>query len=126
MKVTDEHRERAGRLTMHPLDPMPVPPDRLGTYRRLTLAAPAGYLAAVERIEYHDEDPANVFWVAPHDEAQVVPGYGLMYGPDGEALSSEEAREFAYELLVLADINDRTSPAQDGPTERQKGGSPDA
>ena len=93
MKVTSKHVQASENLFGEP----GANPSR----------ARRGYLAAVERIEKHATDPDNVYWLAPHDEAQYVVGYGLVVGPDCTPISPDEAREWAYELLVLADLAER-------------------
>ncbi|HEU4975711.1 MAG TPA: hypothetical protein VFT50_11520 [Baekduia sp.] len=61
------------------------------------------YEAAVARIEDHTNDEENPYYHSPAEEADAYYGPVVLNEFGGEE-SPEEARERAFELLVLADL----------------------
>jgi hypothetical protein len=104
MKVTDEHRAAADRLTSQ------LDPSAGGD-----APAVAGYLAAVERIDgverggLNHDDPSDsdapALWRNGAGEMFVVVAGGAY------PIAAQRLREMGYAALVFADIDDATSGA---------------
>lgn len=97
MQVTDEHRQRAVTL-VEPQHELNSPRETI-----LTSTAAAGYLAAVERIEQHDDGGYYASGTGGVDRN------GNAWTTSGLSRPTE-MRDQAFELLVLADLAEAATP----------------
>lgn len=97
MQVTDEHEDRARAL---------VTEHRVDWDDWELCPAQRGYLAAVERVTH----VARCRWESSEGALEATPDGTVLDHRDMGEFSPDEAREFAFELLVLADLAEAATP----------------
>jgi hypothetical protein len=99
MQITEQHEQDAANLVERPVA------VEAGSGVSAEAPAWAGYMAAVERIEWDSQGDAG-WWADSSGDLCVYPG-GACVDKAGAEFTPQQLRDEAFERLALADITER-------------------